>query len=60
VIARDRYNAGLVDFYNVLDAQRALLQLEDELIQSKGEVATGLARVYKALGGGWQGVESRE
>ncbi|MGM0415516.1 MAG: efflux transporter outer membrane subunit [Thermodesulfobacteriota bacterium] len=55
-LARDRYNAGLVDFYNVLDAQRALLQLEDELIQSKGEVAAGLARVYKALGGGWQGV----
>jgi NodT family efflux transporter outer membrane factor (OMF) lipoprotein len=59
-LARDRYNAGLVDFYNVLDAQRALLQLEDELIQSKGEVAAGLARVYKAIGGGWQGVVIEE
>jgi len=56
-LARDRYNAGLVDFYNVLDAQRALLQLQDELSQSKGEVAASLARVYKAIGGGWQGVE---
>jgi len=56
-LARDRYNAGLVDFFNVLDAQRTLLLLEDELFQSKGQVAAGLARLYKALGGGWQGVE---
>jgi NodT family efflux transporter outer membrane factor (OMF) lipoprotein len=59
-LARDRYNAGLVDFYNVLDAQRALLQLEDELIQSKGEVAANLTHIYKALGGGWQGIDAGE
>lgn len=52
-LARDRYKAGLVDFYNVLDAQRSLLELEDELTQSKGEVASNLVRLYKALGGGW-------
>ncbi|MFO7716983.1 MAG: efflux transporter outer membrane subunit [Thermodesulfobacteriota bacterium] len=52
-VARDQYKAGLVDFYNVLDAQRSLLELEDELIQSQGEVASNLARLYKALGGGW-------
>jgi NodT family efflux transporter outer membrane factor (OMF) lipoprotein len=56
-LALDRYNAGLVDFYNVLDAQRALFQIEDEMNQSKGEVGAILTRVYKALGGGWQGVE---
>jgi len=56
-LARDRYNAGLVDFYIVLDAQRALFQIEDELNQSKGEVGANLTRVYKAIGGGWQGVE---
>lgn len=56
-LARDRYNAGLVDFYNVLDAQRALFQIEDEMNQSKGEVGANLTRIYKAIGGGWQGVE---
>ncbi len=56
-LARDRYNAGLVDFYIVLDAQRALFQIEDELNQSKGEVGTNLTRVYSAIGGGWQGEE---
>ncbi len=53
-LARDRYKAGLADFYNVLDAQRSLLELEDELTRSKGQVASNLARLYKALGGGWQ------
>jgi NodT family efflux transporter outer membrane factor (OMF) lipoprotein len=53
-LARDRYKAGLIDFYNVLDAQRSLLELEDELTQSKGQVASSLARLYKALGGGWE------
>lgn len=53
-LARDRYKAGLVGFYNVLDAQRSLLELEDELIRSKGEVASNLAALYKALGGGWR------
>ncbi|MDY0211710.1 MAG: efflux transporter outer membrane subunit [Desulfuromonadaceae bacterium] len=56
-LALDRYNAGLVDFYIVLDAQRALFQIEDELNQSKGEVGANLTKVYKAIGGGWQGVE---
>lgn len=52
-LAEDRYKAGLVDFYNVLDAQRSLLELQDELTQSKGEVVADLVRLYKALGGGW-------
>jgi outer membrane protein TolC len=52
-LAQDRYKAGLVDFYNVLDAQRSLLELEDELIQSQGQVVSNFARLYKALGGGW-------
>ncbi|TYB32530.1 MAG: efflux transporter outer membrane subunit, partial [Flexistipes sinusarabici] len=53
-LARDRYNAGLTDFYNVLDAQRTLLELEDQLAASRAEVASNLARLYKALGGGWK------
>ncbi|HSH68511.1 MAG TPA: efflux transporter outer membrane subunit [Deferrisomatales bacterium] len=52
-VARDRYRAGLVDFSNVLDAQRSLLGFQDELAQSQGAVATELVRLYKALGGGW-------
>ncbi|MEE4364234.1 MAG: efflux transporter outer membrane subunit [Desulfotignum sp.] len=53
-IARDQYQAGLVDFSNVLDAQRSLLSFEDQLAQSRGTVSANLVRLYKALGGGWQ------
>ena len=52
-LAQDQYEAGLVNFNNVLDAQRALLILQDELAQSQGTVTSNLVRLYKALGGGW-------
>ena len=58
-LAEDRYKAGLVDFSNVLDAQRALLSFQDELAQSEGAVTSNLVRLYKALGGGWH-LRSRE
>ncbi|MEA3240879.1 MAG: efflux transporter outer membrane subunit [Pseudomonadota bacterium] len=53
LLARDQYQAGLVDFNDVLDAQRSLLSFQDELAQSSGGVTTNLIRLYKALGGGW-------
>ncbi|RLB12914.1 MAG: TolC family protein [Deltaproteobacteria bacterium] len=53
-LALDRYKAGLVDFTDVLDAERALQSLQDQLSISKGAVITNLIRLYKALGGGWQ------
>ena len=52
-LARDQYQAGLVNFNNVLDAQRSLLILRDELAKSDGAVVSNLIRLYKALGGGW-------
>lgn len=53
LLAEDQFQAGLVDFSNVLDAQRAQLNFEDELAQSEGTVTANLIRLYKALGGGW-------
>lgn len=53
-LAQDQYKAGLVDFSNVLDAQRSLLSFQDELAVSEGTVTTNLVRLYKALGGGWR------
>ncbi len=54
LIALDRYKAGLEGFFNVLDTQRSLLALQDELEQSRGGVVGNLVRLYKALGGGWE------
>lgn len=56
-LASDQYQAGLVSYNNVLDAQRALLQLKDEWELSNGATFTSLVRLYKSLGGGWQVLE---
>jgi outer membrane protein, multidrug efflux system len=53
-IARTRYEGGMVDFLEVLDAERTQLSAEDRLAQSRTDAATSLIAVYKALGGGWQ------
>jgi multidrug efflux system outer membrane protein len=55
-IARTRYEGGLVDFLDVLDAERTQLADEDRLAQSRTDAATSLVAVYKALGGAWQDV----
>jgi len=52
-IAEKRYEDGLTDFESVLVVQRSLVQLENAVAQSRGQVAVNLVAVYKALGGGW-------
>jgi outer membrane protein TolC len=39
---------------DVLDAQRNVLNTEDQLVQANQTVATDLVSLYKALGGGWE------
>ncbi len=53
-LARLRYQYGVSDFLTVLDAERTLLQAQDQLAQSETTAATSLVAVYKALGGGWE------
>jgi multidrug efflux system outer membrane protein len=53
-IARTRYEGGLVDFLDVLDAERTQLAAEDQLAQFRTQAATSLIAVYKALGGAWE------
>jgi multidrug efflux system outer membrane protein len=52
-LAQNKYEAGIIDFNEVLDAQRSLLSFEDQLAQSEGTVTANLITLYKALGGGW-------
>jgi NodT family efflux transporter outer membrane factor (OMF) lipoprotein len=53
-IAEYQYASGLADFLNVLNSQRTLLSLEDQLANSTGELASAQIQLYKALGGGWK------
>lgn len=52
-IAEYQYAGGLSDFTSVLDSQRTLLDLEDQLASGSGELAIAQVQLYKALGGGW-------
>ncbi len=53
-LAELRFKEGAEDFLTVLDAQRSLLQLEDQQALSAINVAQGLIAIQRALGGGWQ------
>jgi NodT family efflux transporter outer membrane factor (OMF) lipoprotein len=57
-IATQRYNNGLTDFINVLDAQRQLFDLEDQYALAQETMIWQFVALYKALGGGWQGFEA--
>jgi NodT family efflux transporter outer membrane factor (OMF) lipoprotein len=54
-LADQRYRSGLVDFLNVLETQRSLLAVQDDLARSERTMDQNLVRLYKALGGGWEG-----
>ena len=59
-LARQKYEAGLTDFSNVLEAQRSLLSFQNELAQSEGTVTSNLVSLYKAVGGGWTSMAPEE
>lgn len=52
-IARHRYASGLADFLAVLESQRTLLSVEEQLAGTTGNLARAQIQLYKALGGGW-------
>jgi outer membrane protein, multidrug efflux system len=54
-LAQERFEAGLTDFLQVLDAQRTLLDAENQLSNAQTAAATALVALYKAAGGGWTG-----
>jgi len=52
-MSRELYASGLKDFLTVLDSERTLLTVQNNLVQSDAAVDTDLVQLYKALGGGW-------
>src|SRR3978361_1122036 len=53
-LARTRYNDGVTEFVTVLDAERTLLQAEQQYAASTTNVSLDLVQLFKALGGGWE------
>ncbi len=53
-LSRERYDAGLSDFIQVLDAQRTLISARQQLVQSDMTVTDDVVSLYENLGGGWE------
>ena len=54
-LATERYNRGIIDYLNVLDAQRSLYALQDQEAISEYVAVTDFVNVCQSLGGGWEG-----
>ena len=52
-LATERYDRGLTDFLNVLDAERQEFDLEQRQVVARQTAADDLVALYKAVGGGW-------
>jgi outer membrane protein TolC len=50
-LAQTQYREGLSDFQAVLDSQRIVAALEDDLAVSDAAVSANLIALHKALGG---------
>ncbi len=60
-LARVRFDAGAVDLFEVLDAERTQLQAQDAFADSRTRSAIGAVSLYVALAGGWpQTLPTRE
>jgi outer membrane protein TolC len=55
-----QYREGVKDFTTVLIAQQALLNEQDNLASTLGDISRNLVTVYRALGGGWEIREGKD
>jgi outer membrane protein TolC len=57
-LATERYDRGLTDFLNVVDAERQFYDLQEEYARAQVAQGEEFAQLYKSLGGGWQNYQS--
>ncbi len=55
-----QYREGLTDYTRVLNTQQLLVNQQDNLASSQGDVVRYLITVYKSLGGGWESRAGKE
>jgi NodT family efflux transporter outer membrane factor (OMF) lipoprotein len=53
-LAEERFDRGLIDFLNVIDAQRQEYELETQLVVAQQAEADAFVLLYRSLGGGWE------
>jgi len=53
-----QYREGSVSYFNVIDADRTVLQQQRSAVQLDGERARATVNLIRALGGGWHGLDT--
>jgi NodT family efflux transporter outer membrane factor (OMF) lipoprotein len=53
-LATERFDRGLIDSLNVIDAERQEYQIEEQYVLAQQAAAELLVTLYKSLGGGWE------
>ncbi len=53
-LATERFDRGLTDSLNVIDAERQEYQIEEQYVMAQQTAAEQLVTLYKSLGGGWE------
>jgi NodT family efflux transporter outer membrane factor (OMF) lipoprotein len=49
-----QFEKGIIDYQPLYNIQRDLVTAQDQVADSRGQVAVNLVALYKALGGGWE------
>lgn len=57
-LANERYERGLTDYLNVVDAERAEYTLEVQYAAAQVTLAEQFVALYRSLGGGWENYQT--
>lgn len=57
-LATARYDRGLTDFLNVVDAERQLYDLQEQYAAAQVAEGEQFVQLYRSLGGGWQNYQT--
>ena len=57
-LANQRYDRGLTDFLNVVDAEREEYSIEGQYVDAQTRLAEQFIALYRDLGGGWQSYQN--
>jgi NodT family efflux transporter outer membrane factor (OMF) lipoprotein len=57
-LAQQRFDRGVTDSLNVIDAQRQEYILEQEYVAAQANAAEQFVALYRSLGGGWEDYQS--
>lgn len=57
-LANERYERGLTDYLNVVDAEREEYDIEEQYTDAQAAAADQFIALYRSLGGGWENYQA--